>query len=394
MLLSFSVENFRSIRERITLDMRKDKINEHGKTLINNAVLPLAVIYGPNGGGKSNVLLAFLTLYSFIINKAYSVYYAGPFLLDNESCKKPTIFETIMAIEKEEYRHYLEIDFQADKVIYEELYVKRPNRKTTTKLFVRENNEIIFGDDLKRYIGMANNVSEKISMLTFMNQFYRDPIVNRVYNWYYTVICMAFNQEQLERFWGIMAAINEDALYKSFMKKLLKEMDLAVDDYELERLNNQQVKIKTNHSIKGEVYQFVIQQESMGTQKIFALLPAITTSLISGTPFVVDELDAKLHPKLLRYIIELYKSKEYNPKGAQLIFTSHDLTTMNNEVFRRDEIWFAAKDENQSTKLYSLSDIRDEDGKRLRHDAVYSKQYLEGRYGADPYFKAMSEWES
>ena len=63
-------------------------------------------------------------------------------------------------------------------------------------------------------------------------------------------------------------------------------------------------------------------------------------------------------------------------------------------MFRRDEIWFAAKDENQSTKLYSLSDIRDEDGKRLRHDAVYSKQYLEGRYGADPYFKAMSEWES
>ena len=102
-----------------------------------------------------------------------------------------------------------------------------------------------------------------------------------------------------------------------------------------------------------------------------------------------DELDAKLHPKLLRYIVSLFKNPKLNTKGAQLLFTSHDLTTMKNSVFRRDEIWFAALNKEHSSEIYSLYELRQEDNTRVKSTAAYDKQYLEGRYGADPYLSNM-----
>ena len=96
--------------------------------------------------------------------------------------------------------------------------------------------------------------------------------------------------------------------------------------------------------------------------------------------------------KLLRYIIRLFTSHVTNPRGAQLIFTLHDVLTLNSAVFRRDEIWFAAKSEEGSSRLYSLADIADVDGQRVRTHNAYDKQYLEGRYGADPYLSNMLGW--
>ena len=104
---------------------------------------------------------------------------------------------------------------------------------------------------------------------------------------------------------------------------------------------------------------------------------------------IIDELDAKLHPKLLRYVISLFKNPKVNENGAQLLFTSHDMSTMKNTVFRRDEIWFAALNEMRSSEIYSLYEIRHEDNERVKSTAAFDKQYLEGRYGADPYLQNM-----
>ena len=101
-----------------------------------------------------------------------------------------------------------------------------------------------------------------------------------------------------------------------------------------------------------------------------------------------------MHPKLLSYIIKLFSNREINKYGAQLLFTSHDLSTMKNDVFRRDEIWFASLDEKRASKIFALSDIRNVDGKRVNQTASYDKQYLEGRYGADPYLQNMLNWEN
>ena len=122
------------------------------------------------------------------------------------------------------------------------------------------------------------------------------------------------------------------------------------------------------------------------------MLPFIAKSLVLGTTLVIDELDAKIHPVLLKYVIMLYNNMTINKHGAQLIFTSHDLSTMNNEVFRRDEIWFVAKGNNQNSKLYSLVEFKTGNGEVVRKDAKYDKQYLEGKYGADPYLRRIIDW--
>lgn len=109
--------------------------------------------------------------------------------------------------------------------------------------------------------------------------------------------------------------------------------------------------------------------------------------------FLIDELDAKLHPLLLRKIIELFTNHEINKGAAQLLFTSHDLTTMSKDVFRRDEIWFSAINGYDESVLYSLVDFRKESGSKPRNDENYCKQYMEGRYGADPYFRKLVDWE-
>ena len=104
---------------------------------------------------------------------------------------------------------------------------------------------------------------------------------------------------------------------------------------------------------------------------------------------IIDELDAKLHPKLLRYVISMFQNRKINRYGAQLLFTSHDMATMKNTVFRRDEIWFAALNDCHSSEIYSLYEIRREDNERVNSTAAFDKQYLEGRYGADPYLQSM-----
>ena len=125
-----------------------------------------------------------------------------------------------------------------------------------------------------------------------------------------------------------------------------------------------------------------LSEESSGTKKLFGLLPFIAKSLRCGTTLVIDELDANIHPVLLKYVIMLFNDMNINKKGAQLIFTSHDLSIMNNEMFRRDEIWFVAKGNAQNSKLYSLVEFKNGKGESVRKDAKYDKQYLEGKYGA------------
>ena len=146
--------------------------------------------------------------------------------------------------------------------------------------------------------------------------------------------------------------------------------------------------------MKGTDYELAFGDESEGTRKVFSALPLILIAIVEGRLIVVDELDSKLHPKLLRYIISLFTDRRINRNGAQLLFTSHDMSTMRNDVFRRDEIWFAALDTESSSELYSLVELRGENNQRINNTAAYDKQYLAGRYGADPYLKRMLDWEA
>lgn len=168
--------------------------------------------------------------------------------------------------------------------------------------------------------------------------------------------------------------------------KFLKAVDVRIDGFRVEKApegRGQRVYVK--HEVGGKGYELRLSEESADTQKLMGLVAFLLAALERGGTVVVDELDAKLHPKLLRYVIQLFKDPEVNRSGAQLIFSSQDVSTMRNDVFRRDEIWFAARGEGEASQLWSLADIHEANGNLVSKNAAFDKQYLSGRYGADPY---------
>ena len=188
-----------------------------------------------------------------------------------------------------------------------------------------------------------------------------------------------------------MAVANSEDV-KQLVLEMIQEMDLDIVDFRVEEKEKDRIEVYTKHTVDGYDAELSLAEESSGTKKLFGLLPFIADSLLSGTTLIIDELDAKIHPVLLRYLIMLFNNMSVNQKGAQLIFTSHDLSTMNSDVFRRDEIWFVAKGKSQNSKLYSLAEFKNEKGESVRKDAKFDKQYLEGKYGADPYLKEIIDW--
>ena len=156
---------------------------------------------------------------------------------------------------------------------------------------------------------------------------------------------------------------------------MLSEMDIPIKDIRIEKDEDGNIRnIYTKHLMEnGEYCEIKLEEESSGTRKLLSCLARINQCLEEGKLLIADELDAKLHPKLLRYIIEL--------------FTNPD------KVFRRDEIWFCAKNPYGASNLYSLVSFKKDNGKHIRNDEAYGKRYLEGRYGADPYIKQIIMWE-
>lgn len=413
MLIQFSVTNFQCLKEKTTLDMRSVTLSEHKKSLINGRLLPLASIYGPNGGGKTTMLKAFSTLQALII-KHFNVVGGmkfindapviglsiQPFKFDEASKNSPTEFEVYIELENLEYKYYISI--LDNKIVEESLHYKKLNSKIIKSIFEREKDNIVLGKELAQNVKVASNISSGMPVLAWLGLVYDIEHIKRVINWFRQTYCVDYNMPFMEELllnnvYQLEFANDErSAKIKSNIIGLLSSMDLNIKSYRVERipLNNNQftIKVSTEHRIDNQRYELDLQEESNGTKKIFGLLPLFVVAINEGRTVVIDELDAKIHPMLLKFILEMFSDSAINTKGAQLIFTSHDMTTMTKEVFRRDEIWFMAMNDKQYSMLYSLIEMRTEDGELVRNDAVYNKQYIEGRYGADPYLKAIKSW--
>ena len=405
MLVQFAVENFQSIKNRVVLDMRKININEHKETLISDEYLPVSVLYGPNGGGKSTVLRALNSFFSIIVTPlrivsnnpmrtaALSTFMPIPFMLDKESRQKPIEFELVVKIGNSLYR--LCMEFLNGKISYESLQEKGERGKPAL-LYKRENDKVLIGEKLKDIPVREMKIADNIPAISSLMLVYNVSPIKDVAEWILHCAAIDYSQPAIEEYIKSVVSLSDrDENMKQSMKRMLNYLNLGIDDFELEFADESKssFRVRTFHKMPDDTYDLLLNVESMGTQKIFNLLPFIVSGLRNGSVLVVDELDAKIHPKMLERIIGLFTDKKNNPRGAQLLFTSHDLSTMDSEVFRRDEIWFAAKNAEESTELYSLADLKGQDGEKIRSDASYSKQYLAGRYGADPYFKAFNNWE-
>lgn len=403
MLCQFTVKNFKSIRDEMTFDMQAAAISEHEDRVIRDkdgeVFLPVSAVYGPNGGGKSNVLEALHSLVFKVLKPLYATsdkentairmkrIVIEPFAFSAETVSTATEFELFFRTALAEYRYGLTV--RKDLIEYERLDRVKFETGRRSALFERADNEIILKGDFSK-LKTSEDLSETLPLLSYLGITYaKNEIVQDVLNWFDArIYFLNYGNPRQE----LRMAISNSEDVKKLMLDMIQEMDLDIVDFRVEEREHDGMEVFTKHIVDDYETELNLLAESSGTKKIFGLLPFIAQSLLEGTTLIIDELDAKIHPVLLRYIITLFSNMKINKYGAQLIFTSHDLSTMNSEVFRRDEIWFVAKGNKENSKLYSLVEFKNDKGETVRKDAKFDKQYLEGKYGADPYLRKIIDW--
>lgn len=404
MLCQFTFENFRSYKDETVLDLQAVSGQNFQSSLLKNIsdkneFLPVSVIYGPNGGGKSNVLNAINCVVSLVM-KPIQIFKNNipqsigtglvPFLFDDTSRNKPTKFELYFRPDDEyEYRYFIAL---TNGIITEELLYRRKLGRGSkiTQIFERSGGKIELGASIKNK-KVNLEVNDQMPYLSFLYINYKfEPIITAV-SWFEKCIIRNYASPHAED----RTLLASDETFKSRLISLMNSVGINISNYDFVKISDDDnsYELIFEHTVNGKTYSLNISQESAGTQKLFNALPLAIIALTEGRLLVIDELDAKLHPKLLKFIIMLFKNPEINTKNAQIIFTSHDVSTMKSTVFRTDEIWFACKLDDESSELYSLYELRDESGNHIHPSAAFDKQYLEGRYGADPYFRNIQDWK-
>ena len=403
MLCQFTVKNFKSIRDEVTFDMQAAAISEHEDRIIKDAdgelYLPVSAVYGPNGGGKSNVLEALHSLVTKVLRPLYATsnneeiamkmkkLVIEPFAFDEGTRNEPTEFELFFRTEMAEYRY--ELTVKKEVIEYERLDRIKLETGRRSALFERDEDEITLKGAFAR-LKTSDELSDTLPLLSYLGITYsKNEVVQDVLDWFDEEIDFLNYGNPMQE---LRMAISKSEDAKRLMLQMIQEMDLDIVDFRVEEKENDRIEVFTKHVVDEYEAELNLFDESSGTKKLFGLLPFIAKSLLRGTTLVIDELDAKIHPVLLKYLIMTFSNMEKNKKGAQLIFTSHDMSTMNSEVFRRDEIWFVAKGNRQNSKLYSLVEFKNKKGESVRKDAKFDKQYLEGKYGADPYLRKIIDW--
>ena len=400
MLIRFSFKNFKSFKDENCLDMEATSLKEHEYNVAktdSTEILKVSAIYGANASGKTNVLQAFSymkkrilvsddskvnspmdeeNIYSFMIND-------NPISLEVE----------ILAKNNKIYKYGF--DILKDKIISEWLYEKRINK--FYEIFERNNNNVQIMKVKNKLFDLANIDDKSLFLKSFRAIDKSNEDFNSVYEWFMNSNYLDLGDPKFEDALNkrISLRIVEDEKYRSELLAFIKTFDATIDSINispasLEEIKNTNgvVKVELVHNYEDGKKALPISLESNGTMKMFHLFDFFMDALKNGMVLFVDELDAKLHPLLTRYIINLFHNSEKNIGNGQLIYSTHDTVNLNKETFRRDEIWFAEKDKNGISEIYSLSDyiMEDENGnaKKVRNDATYNKDYLTGRYGAIP----------
>lgn len=389
MLIKFNFKNFKSFRDENCLDMRATVLKEHEYNVanINNErYLKVAAIYGANASGKTNVLDAFDFMKRVILITDDTRVFEKENTLSFMVNDKPIELEVeILAKNNNVYKYGFEII--RDVIKSEWLYKCMASKYI--KIFERTDSLIDFPASENTF----DNIDEKVLFLSAYNKLYNnDDDFSNVYNWFVNAsyLNLGLKSETTGR---ISDKFIKDEKYREEMATFLKVFDNTVDSIKITPTEDERiVTISLVHiGPNGKKTSLPFILESNGTIKMFFLFDFLMEGLRKGKVLFIDELDAKLHPLLTRYIINLFHNKEKNIGNGQLIYSTHDTTNLNKETFRRDEIWFAEKNSEGVSELYSLSDyvVTDKNGneKKVRNDATYSKDYLTGRYGAIPILK-------
>ena len=414
MLIEFSIKNFLSFKNKVTLSMEKGSGEENLDNVIsteNISLLKSAAIYGANASGKSNILKA-LTCAILMVRNSNLIPVGGkwnfikPFLFDEVSKNKPSEFEFIFIANNIKYRYFFSAD--ANK-IYDEVLDAYYSQKPTNIFKRTKTNNYEFNIDKNKLESLStNNTENKLFLSTATTWNYSKT--KDAYLWFANIIDTYDSFESIADK-DLVDYSNKEENLKEFALKLLKEADILIKDINVDyeekevdnllalQIDNQKGKLKVknfNIELEHEViddknvthtYKLNFIEESSGTKVLFAFVPFLKKAFETPKVIVVDELEKSLHPALVEFIVKLFNNNEINKANSQLIFTTHAINLLNLELLRRDQIWFTEKNpENGISDLYPL------DSFSVRKDENIQKGYVNGRYGAIPFIKDTDLW--
>ena len=416
MLLQFYFSNYRSFEGEGILDMRASGSNElssHVRNNLNEKVLPVTAIYGANASGKSSVFEAFQFMALCVLE---SLSFSdddkkNPYKLKVDSFKfsksreKPSEFEINYIDKKGKKELYYNYGFKIDNSGILEEYLAS-NTKTGVKrnedytyIFKREKNQKLYLDSSieKFRENLEISLKEKTLLVSLGAKLNIDEFI-RVRTWFINTEVINFSNSLYGAFLENILPNNiiESEEVRKNLVSFINSFDDSIINIEVEKISAIDENDKDNYRVftihksdKGtSTARISMNEESSGTKKMFSLYQTLLDVLEKGGVFFADELDIKLHPLLMRNILLTFTDKEKNPNNAQLIFTTHNTIYMDMDLLRRDEIWFVEKD-NGVSNLYSLDDITNEKGEKVRKDSNYEKHYLLGNYGAIPNLKNL-----
>ena len=414
MLLRFGVSNHLSIRDSQELSFVPSSLKDAREGLIdcpaapNGSLLPAAVIYGPNASGKSNLINAIHTMCSMVLTSQTKGEPGGgvprhPFKLDPACSQMPSRFDIDFVVDG--VRHHY--GFKASSKAFESEWLYAFPKSQRRTLFERDGDEFRFGRGLR---GQNNDIAG----LTRPNSLYLSAAaqnsheqLSRIFGFFRSMLGVRGVAVHSGMASGQLTKQGMDSRVIDFLKNIntgvityrRKETELPEEvrtanqeifavlkrvvgprgDFEMD-LGDKHVTIELAHQGRdGEVVYLELDRESAGTRRLLILLGLAYKALDKGRPLYIDELDASLHTQASAAVLKLFCSPETNPKGAQLIATTHDTNLLESSVLRRDQVWFTEKDSEGATQLYPLIDIRTRKGDNIE------RGYLQGRYGAVPF---------
>lgn len=404
MLLDFRIKNFRGLRDEqiLSLVASSDKeLQEENTTPTGIKAAPYslnsATIYGPNAGGKTTLILALLSMKEIILQSASFTpqrkLYADPFLLDDSYKNEPTSFEINFI--RDGVRYEYGFSCTSEKVIseYLDVYVLAQPQRWFKRTLVGNEYHYTFSNHFKGQKKSWQNQTRPnalfLSTAVQLNSEQLYPVFDFFQNKLIIIARLPYNHE----LHPLMEVLYESESRRQEVSAFLRSADISIDAIDIIKLenpegngndpgkNNYYYDILFRHKTDKGQATFSLLDESLGTRNLFSLIPFMQVSLENGHTMVVDELDSSLHPLVVRKLVQIFNSKDTNPFGAQLIFTTHDtslLQGVGNTLLRRDQIWFVEKDDDQATTLYSLAEFS------TRKGEAFERGYFQGRYGGLP----------
>lgn len=410
MLLDIEIKNLKSFKNQTIFSMEaENKIEDRNSFEVEVGkekfeLLKTAVLFGGNASGKSNFTSVLSIFRYYLFNKGIEKYNKEGFRFGEED--KNSTIKVRNVVDNKIYEYILEINFNTKKIIKEKLYITALERKL---VFERENNKIVKYDkeifsEYEITIGFINEtLTDSDSVISRIIEwrvpeeiekyiFYIDKIkINNYSDDLGKYIYENKNNKKLviEFLKKIGIIVNDIEVYREknefFLKNIRESKEFQIlSEKEQEKLLSQIAYIYRIHFVyednQKQKYKLDYYEQSAGIQKILSMFFPIYNLLNNGGVMIIDELDITLHYSLIKEIIKMFNSVEYNRKNAQLIFTTHNLLLLDFNLFREDQIWFLENNNvSTGTELYSLSDIEGyEKNKYLLRD------YLNGNFGGIP----------